>query len=134
MGVANLACDDIIVKKFCRLILAWILTGSDMALVFSSCTLILDSVLRLISPEVMAKSLSTCGAHIILILFLHTGVIVLSDIHLADKTASYYPCTPQCATQHRPSALNPVICALGMHELRLSIQRLLGLHKNESTI
>lgn len=133
LGVANLACDDIIVNKFYQLILAWILTGSDMPLVVSSCALILDSVLRLISPEVMSKALSTCSSHIILIFFLYTGVIVLSDTHLVDKKASYYPCTPQCATQHHPSALNPMIYALRMRELRLSIQRLLGLHEDEST-
>ncbi|ELV13840.1 Olfactory receptor 56B4 [Tupaia chinensis] len=62
-GVISLACDDITVNKFYQLFLAWILIGSDMALVFSSYALILRSVLRLSSAEALYKALSTCKPH-----------------------------------------------------------------------
>ena len=55
LGVTSLACNDITVNKFYQLISAWILIGSDMALVFSSYVLILHSVLRLNSPEAVSK-------------------------------------------------------------------------------
>ncbi|XP_036782892.1 olfactory receptor 56B4-like [Manis pentadactyla] len=127
LGVISLACDDITVNKFYQLILAWILTGSDMALVFSSYALILHSVLKLNSPEAISKALSTCSSHLILTLFFYTGIIVLSVTHLAGKKIPLIPVLLNVLHNVIPPALNPMVYALRMHELRLGFQRLLGL-------
>ncbi|XP_045639059.1 olfactory receptor 56B4 [Ursus americanus] len=133
LGVTSLACDDITVNKFYQLILAWILPGSDVALVFSSYVLILRSVLRLNSPEAMSKALATCSSHLILILFFYTGIIVLSVTHLAEKKIPLIPVLLNVLHNVIPPALNPMVYALRMPELRLGFQRLLGLSEDTST-
>ncbi|XP_077615642.1 olfactory receptor 56B4-like [Crocuta crocuta] len=133
LGVTSLACDDITVNKFYQMILAWILIGSDMALVFSSYVLILRSVLRLNSPEAMSKALGTCSSHLILILFFYTGIIVLSVTHFAEKKIPLIPVLLNVLHNVIPPALNPMVYALRMQELRLGFQRLLGLSEDMST-
>ena len=124
-GVISLACDDITVNKFYQLMLAWILVGSDMALVFTSYALILHNVLRLNSAEAMSKALSTCSSHLILILFFYTGIIVLSVTHLVEEKIPLIPVLLNVLHNVIPPALNPMVYALRMHELRQGFQRLL---------
>ncbi|XP_076968338.1 olfactory receptor 56B4-like [Tamandua tetradactyla] len=132
LGVISLACDDITVNKFYQLGLAWVLIGSDMALVFSSYALILRSVMRLNSVEAMSKALSTCSSHLILILFFYSGIIVLSVTHLAEKKVPLIPVLLNMLHNIIPPALNPMVYALRMQELRLGFQKLLGLGENMS--
>uniref|UniRef100_A0A8C8ZY35 Olfactory receptor family 56 subfamily B member 4 n=1 Tax=Prolemur simus TaxID=1328070 RepID=A0A8C8ZY35_PROSS len=127
LGVISLACDDITMNKFYQLMLAWILVGSDMVLVFSSYALILHSVLRLNSAEATSKALSTCSSHLILILFFYTGIIVLSVTHLAKKKMPLIPILLNVLHNVIPPALNPMVYAFRTHELRLGFQRLLVL-------
>ncbi|XP_049746146.1 olfactory receptor 56B4-like [Elephas maximus indicus] len=133
LGVISLACDDITVNKFYQLVLAWILIGSDMALVFSSYALVLRSVLRLNSAEAMSKALNTCSSHLILILFYYSGIIVLSVTHLAEKKVLLIPVLLNVLHNVIPPALNPMVYALRMQELRLGFQRLLRLGEDGST-
>ncbi|KAK2100821.1 hypothetical protein P7K49_022169 [Saguinus oedipus] len=132
LGVISLACDDITMNKFCQLMLAWVLVGSDMALVLFSYALILHSVLRLNSAEAMSKALSTCSSHLILILFFYTGIIVVSVTHLAEKKIPLIPVLLNVLHNVIPPALNPLVYALRMHKLRLGFQRLLGMGKDVS--
>ncbi|XP_076968339.1 olfactory receptor 56B4-like [Tamandua tetradactyla] len=132
LGVISLACDDITVNKFYQLALAWFLVGSDMALVFSSYALILRSVMRLNSVEAMSKALSTCSSHLILILFFYSGIIVLSVTHLAEKKVPLIPVLLNMLHNIIPPALNPMVYALRMQELRLGFQKLLVLGENMS--
>ncbi|XP_007952464.1 olfactory receptor 56B4 [Orycteropus afer afer] len=133
LGVISLACDDITVNKFYQLVLAWILVGSDMALVFSSYALILSSVLKLSSTETMSKALSTCTSHLILILFFYSAIIVLSVTHLAEKKIPLIPVLLNVLHNVIPPALNPMVYALRMQELRLGFQRLLRLGEDIAT-
>ncbi|XP_049746452.1 olfactory receptor 56B4-like [Elephas maximus indicus] len=133
LRVISLACDDITVNKFYQLVLAWILVGSDMALVFSSYALILRSVLRLNSAEAMSKALNTCSSHLILILFFYSGIIVLSVTHLSEKKVLLIPVLLNVLHNVIPPALNPMVYALRMQELRLGFQRLLSLGEDRST-
>ncbi|XP_054436664.1 olfactory receptor 56B4-like [Pteronotus mesoamericanus] len=126
LRVISLACDDITVNKFYQLMLAWVLVGSDMALVFSSYALILHTVLRLNSAEAMSKALSTCSSHLILILFFYTGIIVLSVTHLVEEKIPLIPVLLNVLHNVIPPALNPMVYALRMHELRRGFQKLLG--------
>lgn len=102
LGVTSLACDDITVNKFYQLILAWVLIGSDMALVFSSYVLILCSAIQLNSSEAMSKALGTCSSHLILILFSYIGIIALSAIHLAEKKIPLILYSLMCCTTLSP--------------------------------
>ncbi|XP_004467001.1 olfactory receptor 56B4-like [Dasypus novemcinctus] len=133
LGVISLACDDITMNKLYQLVLAWVLVGSDMALVFSSYVLILRSVLRLNSVEAMSKALSTCSSHLILILFFYSGIIVLSVTHLAEKKIPLIPVLLNVLHNVIPPALNPMVYALRMQELRLGFQRLLGMGEDMPT-
>ncbi|XP_016072733.1 PREDICTED: olfactory receptor 56B4-like [Miniopterus natalensis] len=130
LGVISLACDDITVNKFYQLFLGWIVVGSDMALVFSSYALILRTVLRLNSAEAMSKALSTCSSHLILIFFFYTGLLVLSVTHLVEEKIPLIPVLLNVLHNVMPPALNPMVYALRMHELRMGFQRLLGWLKN----
>ncbi|XP_053415878.1 olfactory receptor 56B4-like [Nycticebus coucang] len=132
LGVIGLACDDITVNKFYQLMLAWILVGSDIVMVFSSYALILHSVLKLNSAEAMSKALSTCSSHLTLILFFYTAIIVVSVAHLAEKKIPLIPVLLNVLHNVIPSALNPMVYALRIHEPRLSFQRLLGLGEKVS--
>ncbi|XP_037696165.1 olfactory receptor 56B4-like [Choloepus didactylus] len=127
LGVVSLACDDITVNKFYQLILAWVLVGSDMTLVFSSYALILHSVMRLNSGEAMSKALSTSSSHLILILFFYSGIIVVPVTHLAEKKIPLIPVLINILNNVIRPALKPTVYALRMQELRLGFQRLLGL-------
>lgn len=112
LEVTSLACDDITVNKFYQLILAWVLIGSDMALVFSSYVLILCSAIQLNSPEAMSKALGTCSSHLILILFFYIGIIALSAKHLAEKKIPLIPVLLNVLHNVIPPALNPMVYAL----------------------
>ncbi|XP_020831602.1 olfactory receptor 56B4 [Phascolarctos cinereus] len=126
LGVISLACDDITVNRFYQLVLAWVMIGSDMALVFSSYVLILHSVLKLNSTEAISKALSTCSSHLILILFFYTSIIVVSVTHLAGRKFPLIPVLLNVLHNVIPPALNPMVYAFRTQELRLSFQKVLG--------
>lgn len=129
-GVTGLACDDITINRFYQLALAWVIGGSDMALVFISYVLIFRSVLRLNSAEAIVKALSTCSSHLILIFFFYTTIVVVSIAQLAGKAVPIFPVLLNVLNIVIPPALNPMVYALRTHELRVGFQRVLGLHEN----
>ncbi|XP_017522363.3 olfactory receptor 56B34-like [Manis javanica] len=131
-GVTGLACDDITINRFYQLALAWVIGGSDMALVFVSYVLIFRSVLRLNSAEAIVKALSTCSSHLILIFFFYTTIIVVSIAHLAGKAVPIFPVLLNVLNIVIPPALNPMVYALRAQELRIGFQRVLGLDGNVS--
>ncbi|XP_036601543.1 olfactory receptor 688 [Trichosurus vulpecula] len=126
LGVISLACDDITVNRFYQLALAWLMIGSDMALVFSSYVLILRSILKLNSTEAISKALSTCSSHLILILFFYTAIIVVSVTHLAGRKFPLIPVLLNVLHNVIPPALNPMVYAFRTQELRLGFQKVLG--------
>ncbi|XP_004863555.1 olfactory receptor 688 [Heterocephalus glaber] len=127
LGVTSLACDDIIINKLYQLVLAWLLAGCDMILVFASYALIIHSVLKLNSAEAISKALSTCSSHLILILFFYTAIILISVTHLAGRRIPLIPVLLNMLHIIIPPSLNPMVYALRMQELKAGIQRVLGL-------
>ncbi|XP_007527837.1 olfactory receptor 56B34 [Erinaceus europaeus] len=127
LGVTSLACDDITINSFYQLILAWVVCGGDMALVFVSYALIIRSVLRLNSAQATSKALSTCSSHLILIIFFYTAVVVVSVTHLAGRRFLLIPVLLNVLHSIIPPALNPMVYALRTQELRVGFQRVLGL-------
>ncbi|XP_021010460.1 putative olfactory receptor 56B2 [Mus caroli] len=91
LGVTSLACDDRKIDSINQLFLAWKVMGSDLGLIVVSYALILQSVLRLNSPEAASKALSTCTSHLILIFFFYTVIIVMSITHSAKMTVPVIP-------------------------------------------
>uniref|UniRef100_A0A8C9K931 Olfactory receptor family 56 subfamily B member 4 n=1 Tax=Panthera tigris altaica TaxID=74533 RepID=A0A8C9K931_PANTA len=79
------------------------------------------------------KALGTCSSHLILILFFYTGITVLSVTYLAEKNTPLIPVLLNVLHNVIPPALNPMVYALRMQELRLGFQRLLGLSEDMST-
>ncbi|XP_062952040.1 olfactory receptor 56B34-like [Cynocephalus volans] len=127
LGVTSLACDDITINRFYQLAFIWVVVGSDMALVFASYALIFHSVLKLNSSEATSKALSTCSSHLILILFFYTAIIVVSVTHLVGRSVPLIPVLLNVLHIVIPPALNPMVYALRTQELRVSLQRVLGL-------
>ncbi|XP_044521782.1 olfactory receptor 688 [Gracilinanus agilis] len=132
LGVISLACDDITVNRFYQLALAWVMIGSDMALVFSSYVLILCSVQKLNSPEAISKALSTCSSHLILILFFYTAIVVVSVTHLAGRKFPLIPVLLNVLHNVIPPALNPMVYALRTQELRVGFQKVFGIGREMS--
>lgn len=130
LGVTRLACDDTAINRFYHLALAWIMVGSDMALVFASYAWIIRSVLRLNSAEAASKALSTCSSHLTLILFFYTAIVVVSVTHLAGRKFPFIPVLLNVLHSVIPPALNPVVYALRTQELRMGFQKVLGLAGN----
>ncbi|XP_077615641.1 olfactory receptor 56B34-like [Crocuta crocuta] len=132
LGVTSLACDDITINRCYQLILAWVIIGGDMGLVFASYALIVRSVLRLNSAEATSKAMSTCSSHLILIVFFYTAVIVLSVTHLAGRKVPIIPVLFNVLHNVMPPAFNPMVYALRTQELRVGFQKVLGLGENVS--
>ena len=129
-GVTGLACDDTTISRFYQLALAWVIGGSDMALVLISYVLIFRSVMRLNSAEAIVKALSTCSSHLILIFFFYTTIVVVSIAHLAAKALPVFPVLLNMLNIVIPPALNPMVYALRAQELRVGFQRVLRLDEN----
>uniref|UniRef100_A0A2K5LIA6 Olfactory receptor family 56 subfamily B member 4 n=1 Tax=Cercocebus atys TaxID=9531 RepID=A0A2K5LIA6_CERAT len=117
LWVTSLACDDTTINRFYQLALVWVVVGSDMGLVFASYSLIIHSVLN---------------SHLILILFFYTAIIVVSVTHLEGRRVPLIPVLLHVLHIVIPPALNPMVYALRTQELRVGLQKLLGLGEHVS--
>ncbi|KAB0349507.1 hypothetical protein FD754_014364 [Muntiacus muntjak] len=126
MSVSRLSCDDITINRLYQFAFGWALLGSDLILIFLSYTLILRAVLRLKSEGAVAKALSTCGSHFILILFFSTILLVFVLTHMAKKKVSPdVPVLLNVLHHVIPAALNPIVYGVRTQEIKQGIQRLL---------
>ncbi|XP_046494313.1 olfactory receptor 56A3-like [Equus quagga] len=126
MSVSRLSCDDITINRLYQFAAGWTLLGSDLILIFLSYTLILRAVLRLKAEGAVAKALSTCGSHFILILFFSTILLVFIITHVAKKKVSpYVPVLLNVLHHVIPAAINPIVYGVRTQEIKQGIQRLL---------
>ena len=125
MSVSRLSCDDITINRLYQFAFGWALLGSDLILIFLSYTLILRAVLRLKSEGAVAKALSTCGSHFILILFFSTILLVFVLTHVAKKVSPDVPVLLNVLHHVIPAALNPIVYGVRSQEIKERIQRLL---------
>ena len=88
MSVSKLSCDDVTINRLYQFAGGWTLLGSDLVLIFISYSLILQTVMGLKAEGAMAKALSTCGSHFILILFFSTVLLVFVLTHMVTKKVS----------------------------------------------
>ncbi|XP_075404616.1 olfactory receptor 56A3-like [Tenrec ecaudatus] len=126
MSVSRLSCDDVTINRLLQFVGGWTLLGSDLILIFLSYTLILRAVLRLKAEGAVAKALSTCGSHFILILFFSTILLVFVLTHVAKKKVSPdVPILLNVLHHVIPAALNPIVYGVRTQEIKHGIQKLL---------
>ncbi|KAM6158466.1 olfactory receptor 56A3-like [Rhynchocyon petersi] len=126
MSVSRLSCDDVTVNRLLQFAGGWTLLGSDLILIFLSYTLILRAVLKIKAEGAVAKALSTCGSHFILILFFSTILLVFVLTHVAKKKVSPdVPILLNVLHHVIPAALNPIVYGVRTQEIKHGIKKLL---------
>uniref|UniRef100_A0A2K6NE34 Olfactory receptor family 56 subfamily A member 5 n=1 Tax=Rhinopithecus roxellana TaxID=61622 RepID=A0A2K6NE34_RHIRO len=93
-SVFKLSCDYINLNQCYQFVTCWTLLGSDLIL---------------IAEGAMAKALSTCGSHFILILFFSTVLLVLVITNLARKTIPVDSILLNILHHLIPPALNAIV-------------------------
>uniref|UniRef100_A0A8D1SNE7 G-protein coupled receptors family 1 profile domain-containing protein n=1 Tax=Sus scrofa TaxID=9823 RepID=A0A8D1SNE7_PIG len=127
LSVSKLSCDDITFNRLYQFVAGWTLLGSDLVLIVLSYSFILKAVLRLRAEGATAKALSTCGSHLILILFFSTVLLVLVITNLARKRIPPdVPILLNILHHLIPPALNPIVYGVRTKEVKQGIQKLLS--------
>ncbi|EDM18060.1 rCG39676, partial [Rattus norvegicus] len=126
MSVSRLSCDDITFNKLYQFVIGWTLLGSDLILIVLSYSFILKAVLRIKAEGAVAKALSTCGSHFILILFFSTVLLVLVITNLArERIPPDVPILLNILHHLIPPALNPIVYGVRTREIKQGIRNLL---------
>lgn len=127
LSVSKLSCDDITFNRLYQFVAGWTLLGSDLVLIVLSYSFILKAVLRLRAEGAAAKALSTCGSHLILILFFSTVLLVLVITNLARRRIPPdVPILLNILHHLIPPALNPIVYGVRTKEIKQGIQKLLS--------
>uniref|UniRef100_A0A8D0Q4U6 G-protein coupled receptors family 1 profile domain-containing protein n=1 Tax=Sus scrofa TaxID=9823 RepID=A0A8D0Q4U6_PIG len=127
LSVSKLSCDDITFNRLYQFVAGWTLLGSDLVLIVLSYSFILKAVLRLRAEGAAAKALSTCGSHLILILFFSTVLLVLVITNLARRRIPPdVPILLNILHHLIPPALNPIVYGVRTKEVKQGIQKLLS--------
>ncbi|KAM6158470.1 olfactory receptor 56A4-like [Rhynchocyon petersi] len=125
ISVARLSCEDIRLNKLYQFVSVWCLLGSDLVLILLSYCFILRAVMRLQSGGAATKALSTCGSHLILILFFSTLLVVLIITNKAGKKVpSKVPILLNVLHHLIPPALNPIVYGVRTREIKQGIIKL----------
>ncbi|XP_006094716.1 olfactory receptor 56A4-like [Myotis lucifugus] len=129
ISVAKLSCGDIYLNKLYQFVSVWCLLGSDLVLILLSYCFILRAVMRLQSGGAATKALSTCGSHLILILFFYTLLLVFIFTNKAGKKVpSEVPILLNVLHHLIPPALNPIVYGVRTQEIKQGIIKLLKYH------
>uniref|UniRef100_A0A8W4FAJ0 G-protein coupled receptors family 1 profile domain-containing protein n=1 Tax=Sus scrofa TaxID=9823 RepID=A0A8W4FAJ0_PIG len=115
LSVSKLSCDDITFNRLYQFVAGWTLLGSDLVLIVLSYSFILKA------------ALSTCGSHLILILFFSTVLLVLVITNLARRRIPPdVPILLNILHHLIPPALNPIVYGVRTKEIKQGIQKLLS--------
>nr|XP_021485413.1 olfactory receptor 56A4 [Meriones unguiculatus] len=126
LSVSKLSCDNISLNKLYQLVAGWTLLGSDLILIVISYSFIFNVVLRIKAEGAVAKALSTCGSHFILILFFSTVLLVLVITNLArERIPPDVPILLNILHHLIPPALNPIVYGVRTREIKQGIRNLL---------
>ncbi|XP_065801149.1 olfactory receptor 56A4-like [Muntiacus reevesi] len=125
ISVAKLSCGDIHLNKLYQFVSVWCLLGSDLVLILLSYFFILSAVVHLQSGGATTKALSTCGSHLILILFFYTLLLVFIFTNKAGKKVSpEVPILLNVLHHLIPPALNPIVYGVRTQEIKQGIIKL----------
>nr|XP_006110288.1 olfactory receptor 52N4-like [Pelodiscus sinensis] len=119
MAVSQLSCGDITGSRMYGLVLVCVATGFDMSVIAISYVLITRAILRMSSKKAHQKALSTCTAHILVILMAYPpglfsilayrfGKGITPSAHILLSDLIYLI----------PSMLNPIVYGIKTKELR----------------
>lgn len=113
----------------CVCVCVWCLLGSDLILILLSYCFILRAVLHLQAGGAATKALSTCGSHLILILFFYTLLLVFIFTNKAEKKVpSEVPILLNVLHHLIPPALNPIVYGVRTQEIKQGIIKLFKDH------
>jgi olfactory receptor len=125
ISVAKLSCGDIRLNKLYQFVSVWCLLGSDLVLILLSYCFILRVVMCQQSGGTVTKALSTCGSHLILILFFYTLLLVFIFTNKAGKKIpSEVPILLNVLHHLIPPALNPIVYGVRTQEIKQGIIKL----------
>nr|XP_021483029.1 olfactory receptor 56A4-like [Meriones unguiculatus] len=125
ISVAKLSCGDTHLNKLYQFVSVWCLLGSDLVLILLSYCFILRVVLCQQSGGAVTKALSTCGSHLILILFFYTLLLVFIFTNKAGKKIpSEVPILLNVLHHLIPPALNPIVYGVRTQEIKQGIIKL----------
>ncbi|XP_038619912.1 olfactory receptor 56A4-like [Tachyglossus aculeatus] len=126
LSVSQLSCGNITLNKLYQFVVAWTLLGSDLVLIILSYTFILHAVLHLKAEGTAAKALSTCGSHLILILFFSTILLVLVLTNVVkERVHADIPVLLNVLHYIIPAALNPIVYGVRTKEIKEGIHSVL---------
>ncbi|XP_075778204.1 LOW QUALITY PROTEIN: olfactory receptor 52P1-like [Pelodiscus sinensis] len=85
MAVAKTSCGDITVNRTYGLVIAFVVTGSDLMLIALSYGLIIRTILRISSRKAHQKALNTCTAHICVMLISYPSFLFSTLTYRFDQ-------------------------------------------------
>ncbi|XP_006120220.1 olfactory receptor 52N2-like [Pelodiscus sinensis] len=127
MAVAKVSCGDITGSRIYGLMLACIMIGFDLTVIALSYALILRALLRLSSKKANQKALSTCTAHILVILMAYPAGLFSSLAHRFGQGITPYVHIISSNLHYIiPPMLNPIVYGVNTKELREKVVAFLG--------
>ncbi|XP_071473071.1 olfactory receptor 56A4-like [Marmota flaviventris] len=125
ISVTKLSCGNIHLNKLYQFVSAWYLLDSDLVLILLSYFFILRVLISLQSGGATTKALSTCGSHLILILFFYTLLLVFIFTNKAGKKIpSEVPILLNVLGHLIPPALNRIVYGVRTQEIKQGIIKL----------
>ncbi|KAM7181120.1 olfactory receptor 52P1-like [Macrochelys suwanniensis] len=119
IAVAKMSCGDTTVNRMYALVIVLVTTGLDMTLIALSYGLIIRAVLRISSKETHQKALSTCTAHICVMLTTYPPFIFSTLTHrFGQGIAPHIHIMLANLYFIAPPMLNPIIYGAKTKQLR----------------
>nr|XP_006110287.1 olfactory receptor 52N4-like [Pelodiscus sinensis] len=119
MTVAKLSCGNITGSRMYGLVLAFVVMGFDLTVIAMSYALILRALLRISSKKAHQKALSTCTAHILVILMAYPPGLFSTLAHrFGQGITPYVLIILSNLTYLMPPMLNPIVYGVKTKELR----------------
>ncbi|XP_074835005.1 olfactory receptor 52D1-like [Carettochelys insculpta] len=122
IAVAKLSCGDTTVYRAYSLVIAFVVIGLDLMLIVLSYGLIIRAILRISSKDSHQKALSTCTAHIWVMLMTYSSTLFSNLIHrYGQGIAPHVHIIVANLYVLLPPMLNPIIYGVKTKELRKKI-------------
>ncbi|XP_029769978.1 olfactory receptor 52D1-like [Terrapene carolina triunguis] len=119
IAVAKMSCGDITVNKTYGLVIVFLVTGLDLTLIALSYGLIIRAIFRISSKKAHQKALSTCTAHIFVMLMYYTPSVFSNLTHrFGQGIAPHIHIILSNLYLLLPPMFNPIIYGVKTKELR----------------
>ncbi|XP_074840421.1 olfactory receptor 52P1-like [Carettochelys insculpta] len=126
MAVAKLSCGDITINRIYGMVLALIVIGVDLMLIALSYGLIIRALLRISSKKAHQKALSTCTAHILVILMSYPpGLFASLSYRFNQGVAPHLHTIFSNVYFVTPPMFNPIVYGVNTKELREKVGKYL---------